>query len=250
VSRKQALIAVAVLGTIALVVARLAMAPGTAEHPSRDVALAQRAARARLGATPPTTSRGCHASAIRAITGASWTFEVVGPGSLRGRLDVQVVSVRHGAAGDVLTIRAGTTGASPRREVTVERTCDDVVGVEDPWFLPAYMAVGAMRPRERLWRWPRELAPDAIVAGRVELGDSEPRMTLERRGVVREREHITTRAGAFDAWRVEVSEEGSFGARSLRQSGTLWLADGVGMVRSTLGDGDARQSLELVALSP
>ena len=128
----------------------------------------------------------------------------------------------------------------------IETRCEPGVASEDPWsaLVPALTSLSV----EGRWRWPVVLEPGTTFGGTARLrvqSDPQTWLTIERRHRVEQRETTAVPAGTFDAWRVDVSEEtrDAEGAETVR--GTLWVAEGVGLVRSVTGAGRDQQVMEL-----
>lgn len=159
----------------------------------------------------------------------------------------------------VISSEASADGRLVQYEVTLQ---DRVIGrvqrrlteegAEDPWFGYAPWLAGLVQS-PTTWSIPYELAPDVTFAGEVRLllpglqaTDPATEIVTTRTMRVRARERVDVPAGAFDAWRIDVSEEqhGSGGIRTAR-SGTMWLARGPGLVRSELHGDDGTQTIVL-----
>ncbi|NOY92875.1 MAG: hypothetical protein GXP55_16950 [Deltaproteobacteria bacterium] len=99
---------------------------------------------------------------------------------------------------------------------------------------------------EPTWRWPAHLRLGEIFEGEVSLlvaGESP--MATRRRHTVAARERVSVPAGDFDCWRVDMTEwlEGQ-----ATPAGSLWVAEGVGLVRSRRELRSETRTMELISV--
>ncbi len=116
--------------------------------------------------------------------------------------------------------------------------CIPDVGAEEPWMIPGIP--GTTFGGER-WLWPLDLETGGTFDGVVELrlGTEGPALVTHRSYSVEEPEQMTVPAGTFEAWRVSYVDDSVLDGASSRSDGTVWVARGVGLVRShTMDDGN------------
>jgi len=142
-------------------------------------------------------------------------------------------------------VRVDWTARLDGRAVSFSRRCTPGVDAEDPWFGYAPVGPGTAAVSPTTWRFPWELEDGAVFAGSTTMtvsvplaGVGEVAATTHRRFRVTGREQVETEAGAFDAVRVDFEGSSTSGSLLAQGSGSLWLAAGVGLVRSEERQGD------------
>ena len=130
----------------------------------------------------------------------------------RGRIDAWHASLE--AAGE------------PSLEDDLVRHCDGA-GEADFWG-PLGVA-GITQVGEPTWRWPAHLREGQTFEGDVTTRIGGESGTSHRTHRVLKREPVSVPAGDFDGWQVEVVEQL---ASEADLAGTLWIAEGVGLLRS------------------
>lgn len=173
-------------------------------------------------------------------------FEGSGPSAgIEGTLVFSLIDVRVDE-GDRVATWEMTLAAEGAGESTVEidRRCRPNAGAEEYWF--GAPAVGGMVTFGPVgWRWPRELVAADVFGGDVT-------MTVMGRGThVVHRTHTVegvetreTRAGTFETTRVRITQQSDTGS----SSEVVWVAPGIGMVRSEQPSGDLVAVMELIEL--
>lgn len=132
-------------------------------------------------------------------------------------------------------------------EQTMITRCVPGESAEEPWFGILERSLGLrLTARSGRWRWPASLAEDERFEGtatfdprrahmRPPEGEEESEaamLRVTRRHVVRGRETVEVPAGTYEAWRVDYEERQSFGSHGETGTGSLWVAEGVGLVKS------------------
>lgn len=151
---------------------------------------------------------------------------------------------------------------SPLAREQITTRCTFGRGAEEPWFgiLERSRGLTPIDSPER-WRWPSHLSAHQTFEGtaqfdptgadmRIPTGVRGPQiLRVTRRHTVEEREAVGVPAGRYRAWRVGYEEQHAFGPRGEQGSGTVWVAPGVGMVKSrSENQAGVVQTIELAAL--
>ena len=121
-------------------------------------------------------------------------------------------------------------------------------GLGDPWLAWPERATG-LDLEGSGWAWPRDLEVGDLT-GVVALArpGQDPIETIQRAHHIGPTEDVTVPAGRFSARRVEYEERRTVGDQRGTDEGTLWLAQGVGLVRAT-SEPDPGLPSELVLVS-
>lgn len=145
-------------------------------------------------------------------------------------------------------------------EMTLRTRCRPGDDAEEPWFgiLERVINLRLTRRTQR-WRWPAVLAPGVAFRGTATLDPShaDARMPegasassmliITRNHIVAEREEVQVPGGTFDAWRVVYEERQAFGTHGETGSGTMWVAEDIGLVKSRAENSrGVTQTIELV----
>lgn len=130
-------------------------------------------------------------------------------------------------------------------EAEIETRCVPSHDAEEPWFGILERSLGlTLTGASGRWRWPAELAEGMRFEGTASFdpeGSDMQRppdavgplvLRVTRHHVVERRERIEVPAGTFEAWRVAYEENHAFGDRSETGNGVLWVAEGIGLVKS------------------
>ncbi len=99
---------------------------------------------------------------------------------------------------------------------------------------------------EPTWRWPPRLRVGEVFEGEVSLLlEGESPIATRRRHRVIARERVSVPAGDFDCWRVDITEwlEGQ-----ATPAGSVWVAEGVGLVRSRRELPSETRTMELISI--
>ncbi|MGE0786219.1 MAG: hypothetical protein AB7S26_11060 [Sandaracinaceae bacterium] len=148
-------------------------------------------------------------------------------------------------------------------EETLETRCASGEAAEEPWFGILERSLGLrLAGRRGRWRWPAALSAGQSFSGTARFdprraamavpdGTTEPdvlRVTRDHRVVGQE--SVEVPAGRFEAWRVDYEERQAFGEHGETGSGTVWVAEGVGLVRSQASNSEnVSQTMVLAARS-
>ena len=160
-------------------------------------------------------------------------------------------------------ITATDSQAELAREAMTTR-CVPGRDAEEPWFGILERSLALTMTRQPRWRWPARLRAGATFEGTAAFDTQGAEMRapddatggpellrVTRSHTVGEREPIEVPAGSWRAWRVDYDERHAFGERGESGSGTVWVASGVGMVKSTAENSQGvSQTIELVAYGP
>lgn len=147
-------------------------------------------------------------------------------------------------------------------EATLTTRCVPGQDSEEPWFGILERSLGLRLTDEPgRWRWPAELSEGQRFEGtahfdprgaemRVPEGASGPQtLRVTRRHVVEGRESVEVPAGRFHAWKVLYQERHAYGERGEEGTGTLWVAPGIGLVKSRAENSrGVVQTLELTSM--
>ncbi|NOY91948.1 MAG: DUF3108 domain-containing protein [Deltaproteobacteria bacterium] len=79
------------------------------------------------------------------------------------------------------------------------------------------------------WRWPARLRAGMTFGGELRRTMLDQTLSAQRQHRVLGVESVSTPAGSFDAWHVEVIDQAP--GRAEPQSGDVWVKSGVGLVR-------------------
>lgn len=146
----------------------------------------------------------------------------------------------------VWTLSTTSAGSEPvTREL--ELRCDDERGLEDPWSTIEWMTAwlpSADAQHER-GRWPRALEEGAAWQESLRVPLADRQLDMRREYEIEGAEEIVVGGTRIAAIRVRVADEVSGTDALDRSSGHVWVAPGVGLVRSDSGVGDARAVLEI-----
>lgn len=135
-----------------------------------------------------------------------------------------------------------------RYAVRCGRSEDGEVEAEEPWYMSPMPQLGIARG----WAWPATLSPGREFGGRALITATDTGRTLgseDRRLVVREEETVEVPAGTFTATRVSYETNSAVGAERYPQTGTLWVARGVGLVRDESRNASQSSTWELESLA-
>lgn len=148
-----------------------------------------------------------------------------------------------------------------REEMTTR--CVPGRDAEEPWFGILERSQALTPTSQPRWRWPARLRAGAAFEGTATFDTASAAMRapddatgpqllrVTRSHTVGEREPIEVPAGSWRAWRVDYDERYAFGERGESGSGTVWVASGIGMVKSTAANSQGvSQTIELVAYGP
>lgn len=148
-----------------------------------------------------------------------------------------------------------------REEMTTR--CVPGRDAEEPWFGILERSLALTLTSQPRWRWPARLRAGATFEGTAAFDTAGAEMRapddangpqllrVTRSHTVGERESIEVPAGSWRAWRVDYDERHAFGERGESGSGTVWVASGIGMVKSTAENSQGvSQTIELVAYGP
>lgn len=136
------------------------------------------------------------------------------------------------------------------------RRCNPHAGAEDPWY--GYVPTGKeLATASSTWRIPAALETGLEFSGSSELqmprhvlhpdaGNIAVEVTREYR--VTASEVVDTRAGPFEAWRLDFDERRYVDGEPSTVEGTLWLAEGAGLVRAVTREQSMRKEWRLVDL--
>jgi hypothetical protein len=136
-----------------------------------------------------------------------------------------------------------TDDESQLGEARLVTRCVPGQDAQEPWFGILERSLGLVLT-EGGWRWPAALRAGQRFEGtaRFDPRDSEMRapdgvagpqmLRVTRRHVVEGRETVEVPAGTYRAWKVVYEERQEFGPRGELGSGTLWVAPGIGLVKS------------------
>jgi len=135
-------------------------------------------------------------------------------------------------------------GAEEPVETDFSRRCSEA-GAQEPWMGVDFAGLSELLSQG--WRWPLHLQAGAHFGGELRRQVMDQQITVEREHRVIGRESVSTPAGSFDAWRVELTDRASPGTPP--GEGTAWVAEGVGLVRLRQPTAGGSFSLELVERS-
>ena len=161
----------------------------------------------------------------------------------------------------VWLVRANDAESDERLDrLTLRTRCRPGQDAEEPWFgiLEASIRLRLTRATAR-WRWPAELHPAASFRGTASFdpANADARapegvegthmLTVTRTHIVGEQTQIEVPAGTFTVWPVAYEETQAFGRPGETGSGTIWVAEDVGLVRSRAENSEGIvQTIELV----
>ncbi|MFK7989271.1 MAG: hypothetical protein AB8I08_24845 [Sandaracinaceae bacterium] len=145
-------------------------------------------------------------------------------------------------------------------EAVMETRCVPSHDAEEPWFGILERSLGlTLTDAPGRWRWPAELAEGLRFEGTASFdpdGSDMQRppdavgplvLRVTRHHVVERRERIEVPAGTFETWRVAYEENHAFGDRSETGNGVLWVAEGIGLVKSEAENAaGVTQTIELI----
>jgi hypothetical protein len=152
--------------------------------------------------------------------------------------------------------------ASQLAETDLTTRCAPGQNAEEPWFGILERSLGLrLTDDPGRWRWPAELSAGQRFEGTAHFDPrgSEMRapddavgpqvLRVTRTHVVEGREPVEVPAGRFRAWKVVYEERHAFGERGEVGNGALWVAPGIGLVKSRAENSQGVvQILELAAL--
>lgn len=141
-------------------------------------------------------------------------------------------------------VRVALSGLPRPLEVEFRRACAED-GLEEPWDTSDLMSP-LIAVHERSWRWPSQLRTGMEFEGTAELEFAGRRGTVARRHAVLSRSTVSVPAGTYETWAVEVTDT----SNSTVRISEVWVAEGIGMVRTVqhLGAGDVTYELVEAAL--
>jgi len=129
----------------------------------------------------------------------------------------------------------------PDLEGELPRHCD---GRGEAEFWGPLGVPGLLDVTEPSWRWPAHLDVGDEFEGHVQSSFGSDSTETERRHRVTARERVSVPAGDFDCLRVDFTE--SLDGEST-PAGSVWIAEGVGLVRSQRVLPDQTQTMELIS---
>lgn len=152
--------------------------------------------------------------------------------------------VEAGERVDAWQLELNVPGAEEPVETDFSRRCSEA-GAQEPWMGVDFAGLSELLSQG--WRWPLHLQAGAHFGGELRRQVMDQQITVEREHRVIGRESVSTPAGSFDAWRVELTDRASPGTPP--GEGTAWVAEGVGLVRLRQPTAGGSFSLELVERS-
>ncbi len=118
-------------------------------------------------------------------------------------------------------------GADEPLETRISRRCSDAAGAEEWWMGLDFAGLSELKFQG--WRWPARLHAGMTFGGELRRSMLDQTLSAQRQHRVLGVESVSTPAGSFDAWHVEVTDRAS--GRTEIQRGDLWVNAGVGLVR-------------------
>jgi len=135
-------------------------------------------------------------------------------------------------------------GADEPVETSFERRCSEAAGAEEPWMGLDFAGLSELKVQG--WRWPAHLRAGAIFGGELRRTMLQQTLSVEREHRLLGIESVSTPAGSYDAWHVELTDQAPGG--SAAQHGDVWVMAGIGLVRLLQPTAVGTLRLELTAI--
>ena len=111
-------------------------------------------------------------------------------------------------------------GADEPVETSFERRCSEAAGAEEPWMGLDFAGLSELKVQG--WRWPAHLRAGAIFGGELRRTMLQQTLSVEREHRVLGIESVSTPAGSYDAWHVELTDHAPGGSAASTEMCGSW----------------------------